>query len=517
MVNLIFTINEMKKLFALMLVLAGSLCVLSCSKDEEPENLTVEKQQMLIEQSIIDFTNMVQASDFEEMAGFLNEMVEIAKSVDMKELGKLDSIAKSVRETLMDDSMEVHTELIPVKLYEPVDKGAKSVIKSDTVYTTERLYKLSNFKGHFTQTDSMTWIYTEAKDFQMIFKDSMNNECVFKLERQGKETQFKAPDYIDDEDYNRSQKDETVYYEKVVDICRESVSIPEKIIVSLAKNKKNVISFTIKTNLSKLVDGYFDIASSKIGIETILECNNGYKFTSKNEYEGNKSVSTSFSMKKSDKNAFSFNLSANPEGIPVFELNDDDQAKHLMDSLRHNIDTINGKKLYISGSLMNGMKVVGTVSDIKKVIELEDSIHKVVTSEVKFKSIVDELNKSINLYLCFGGSDKKQVRLVTEPVCERSYDGQKYSEEWSRESVLVLADGSKASVAEYLDVEQYEVGIVAIVRMGVQYYRLVTTGQARDVENKINMAVRSVFKMLTSGGKVSDLVDEFDKYKDKVK
>ena len=500
-----------------MLVLAGSLCVLSCSKDEEPENLTVEKQQMLIEQSIIDFTNMVQASDFEEMAGFLNEMVEIAKDIDMKELGKLDSISKSLRETIMDDSMEVHTELVPAKLYEPADKGAKSVIKSDTVYTTERLYKLSNFKGHFTQTDSMKWIYTEAKDFQMIFKDSMNNECVFKLERQGKETLLKAPDYIDDEDYNRSQKDETVYYEKVVDICRESVSIPEKIIVSLAKNKKNVISLTIKTNLSKLVEGYFDIASSKIGIETILECNNGYKFSSKSEYEGNKSVSTSFSMKKSDKNAFSFNLSANPEGIPVFELNDDGQAKHLMDSLRHNIDTINGKKLYISGSLMNGMKIVGTVSDIKKVIELEDSIHKVVTSEVKFKSIVDELNKSINIYLCFGGSDKKQVKLVTEPVCERSYDGQKYSEEWSRESVLVLADGSKASVAEYLDIEQYEVGIVAIVRMGVQYYRLVTTGQARDVENKINMAVRSVFKMLTSGGKVSDLVDEFDKYKDKVK
>ena len=506
----------MKKNLIFVLALAGSLCVLSCSKEkEQQENMSVAKQQALIEQSIIDFTNMVQASDFEEMAAYLKEMVEIAKNVDMKDLSELDSIRRSIRETIMKDSMQVTTEIIPVKLYEPADKGAKCVIKSDTVYTTERLLKLSNFKGHFTQTDSMKWIYTEAKDFQMIFKDSMNNDCVFKLERQGKETQLKAPDYVDDEDYTRSQKDETVYYEKVVDIRRDAVNIPEKIIVSLAKNKKNVVSFTIKTNLSKLVDGYFDIASSKIGIETILECNNGYKLSSKNEYEGNKSVSTSFCMKKSDKSAFSFNLSANPEGIPVFELNDDDQAKHLMDSLRHNIDTINGKKLYISGSLMNGIKLVGTVSDIKKVIELEDSIRKVVTSEVKFKSIVDELNKSINLYLCFNGSDKKQVKLVTEPVCERTYDGQKYSEEWSRESVLVLADGSKASVAEYLDIEQYEVGIVAIVRMGVQYYRLVTTGEARNVENKLNMIVRSVFSMLT-GGKISDLIDEFNEYKDKV-
>ena len=74
----------MKKNLIFVLALAGSLCVLSCSKEkEQQENMSVAKQQALIEQSIIDFTNMVQASDFEEMAAYLKEMVEIAKNVDM--------------------------------------------------------------------------------------------------------------------------------------------------------------------------------------------------------------------------------------------------------------------------------------------------------------------------------------------------------------------------------------------------------------------------------------------------
>ena len=133
-------------------------------------------------------------------------------------------------------------------------------------------------------------------------------------------------------------------------------------------------------------------------------------------------------------------------------------------------------------------------------MELSDSARKVITSEVKFKPLVDQLNKNLNVYICFEGSNKQQARLVYEPTCETTYSGGVYQENWSYEPILVLADGSKVSMAEFFNAEQYEVGFVAIYRLFTQYGRMITTGDPYSDSNMANNLIKMAIISLISGG-----------------
>lgn len=467
---------KMKKSIIGILALAGCVSVVSCSdKKEVQEDMTVAKQQSLIERSVVDFTNMVPARDFEELRGFVFEVLGIANDMDMSGLFLVDSLNSSMK--MVGDT--VLTDTIPAMMNEDLDYDC--VIESDYVAFVETSLMLSNFTGHYTATDTMTWAYTKANDLQFIFKDSLDNVCVLKLARQGKEVKLSSPNkktYLGGTGYKRNVKDDTVYYTRTLMSNIYEVSIPEKITVSLSRGKKDVVSATVKTKLSKLSDGFFDIATSKLGVETTFATNNGYKFSLSGDYEANKAVSSGLTLKKSDKNVFSLNLSANPEGIPAYELSGDFEFSDFKDSIFSCLDSMNAKKVYLSGNLMNEVKFVGSISDIQKYMELSDSVKKVVNSEVKTKAIVNELNKTLNAYICFDGADKKQAKLVFEPDCDVNYNGSYYEEMWSFKPVIVLADGSRTSIKEFFDTEQYQVAVVAISRMLNQYSRVIRTGKA---------------------------------------
>ena len=71
---------KMKKSIIGILALAGCVSVVSCSdKKEVQEDMTVAKQQSLIERSVVDFTNMVPARDFEELRGFADEFIRFER------------------------------------------------------------------------------------------------------------------------------------------------------------------------------------------------------------------------------------------------------------------------------------------------------------------------------------------------------------------------------------------------------------------------------------------------------
>ncbi len=482
----------MKKSIIGILALAGCVSVVSCSdKKEVQEDMTVAKQQSLIERSVVDFTNMVPASDFEELRGFVFEVFGIASEMDMSGLFLVDSLNSAMK--MAGDT--ILTDTISAKIYEDLDYDC--VIESDYIKFVETSILLSNFTGHYTATDTMTWAYTKANDLQFIFKDSLDNNCVLKIARQGKEVKLSSPNkktYLGGSDYKREVKDDTVYYTRVLLSNKYEVSIPEKITVSLSRAKKDVVSATVKTKLGNLSDGYFDIATGKIGVETTFATSNGYKLSLSGDYEANKAVSSALTLKKSDKNVFSLNLSANPEGIPGYELSGDFEFSDFKDSIFSCLDSMNAKKVYISGNLMNEVKLVASISDIQKYLELSDSVRKVVNSEVKTKAIVNELNKTLNAYVCFDGADKKQAKLLFEPDCDVNYNGSYYEEMWSFKPVIALADGSRTSLKEFFDLEQYQVAAIALRRMLNQYRRMIRTGSAS----------RSNKYMLTASARVID-------------
>lgn len=466
----------MKKSIFGILALAGCIGVLSCSDEKEvQEDLTVAKQQSLIERSIIDLTDMIPASDFEELVGFVHEVAGIAMSMDMSGVYLIDSLHSSMK--MVGDTVIVDT-LTDVSY---MDQGYGCVIAQDFVAFSETSLLLSNFTGHYTATDTMTWAYTKANDLQFIFKDTLGNDCVLKLSRQGKEVKILSPNkktYLGGSGYDRDVKDDTVYYTRVLVSSSYEVNIPQSITVSLSKNKKDVVSATVKTKLDNLSDGYFNIGTSNIGLETTLSTNNGYKLSLSGDYKANKAVSTGISLKKSNNNVLSLNLSADPEGIPSYELSGDFDFKEIIDSLENCMEDINAKNLYLSGNVMNEVKFVGSISDIVKYMELTDSVKKVVKSEIKTKAIGDELNKNLNVYIAFNGSDKKQAKLVFEPVCDVYYNGSYWEEMWSLVPVIALADGSRTSLREFFDIEQYQVAMTAVSRMMRQYERVIMTGSA---------------------------------------
>ena len=484
-----------------MLALAGGLSVLSCSKDKDNEqgNLTIAQQQTLIEQSLIDMTNMIPASDFEDIRGFLNEVAGIAYSMDFGNVFDADSI----EDLTIVNGDTVYVDTIPAANYRAIDQDAKCVIWYDTVFFVETSYMLSQINGHYTATDTMTWAYSKADDLQFIFKDSLNNNCVLKLTRQGKEVAFKTPkteDYVGGGYNTRYVENDTVYYSANYEEWNAAMFIPEKVILTLSKNNVNVVTATIKTTLGNLTDGFFNVGTSKFGVETIIETNNGYKLSLGGEYNANKNVSMGLSMSKLGNNIMSINASASPEGIPSFDLEYTDQRRELRDSIKSCMDDINVKNIYVSGSIGNGVKMVGTLTDVSESLELADSARKVIGSEVKFKSVVEQMNKNMNMYICFEGSNKQQAKLVFEPTCETSYKGGVYDEKWSYDHVLVLADGSKVSMAEFFNAEQYEVGLLAIYRLFTQYGRMIKTGSPYSETNMANSLIKSVIISIISRG-----------------
>ena len=161
----------MKKSIIGILALAGCVSVVSCSDEKEvQEDMTVAKQQSLIERSVVDFTNMVPARDFEELRGFVFEVLGIANDMDMSGLFLVDSLNSSMK--MVGDT--VLTDTIPAMMNEDLDYDC--VIESDYVAFVETSLMLSNFTGHYTATDTMTWAYTKANDLQFIFKDSPNHQ-----------------------------------------------------------------------------------------------------------------------------------------------------------------------------------------------------------------------------------------------------------------------------------------------------------------------------------------------------
>lgn len=510
----------MRKQLFYVLALSCVMCFVSCDKDkdkvkvekkEAKENLTVIKQQALIEQSIIDFTNAIPASDFEEFRAFVNEVAAIADSMDYSNVFLKDSIKKVIREKK--DSVY----FLPRSKWAKADKAADCVILVDTISIIEKCYMLSNLTGHYVATDTMTWAYTAADDLQFIFKDSLDNNCVLSLTHSGKDVKVKAPYLLDSLSPTKrvlKAGGDTIYYIDRHKKKENTVVIPEKMTLSLSKNNTAAGTATVVTTFKNLSDGYFDIGASGASIETTFESSNGFKLVTSGEYDANNAVSMKFSIAKNGKNALSFDFSTKPEGVASFELKDDREAMLLIDSLKNYTDSVNTKNMYLNLNFMDEVNITGSVADIRLFSELNDSVKKLSLLEAGYKSVIEQMNGLLDVHVNFKGYEEAQSKLVIEPECKVSYENGHYSDSWSHSYVMVLADGTKASVGEFLDVEQYEVGFVAMIRMGVQYGRMIKTGEANKVDNVVNKVITTIAKAIAKGAKsiggvISALVNEY--------
>ena len=286
--------NTMKKTTKILTLLA--LCVsvtlglVSCGgdngKDEPlvPENpidpgtdapkdklYSPEEQKEYLDEVGREFISHIQSSE-------ISKITDWADSMDFIFTKSFDN--KAVEERFEDCLKAITLEYVGKR----TEKDGRYTIEYDTY---RRIYRLSNFTGHFVMNDNH-WTVSESNNLQFDFKDGKGKSCVLKLEASGnKGTVYVTKDYSYDFDWsdNLYINEEQTY-----------IQIPEKVVMTLTQDGTELIKVIVNTDLSGLRDEHIDLMQTNLNINTEVTIQNFYFKFDRIKYEANNAASVSFVM-----------------------------------------------------------------------------------------------------------------------------------------------------------------------------------------------------------------------------
>ena len=440
----------MKRISFFALTFICTACIMSCNDKDEVKDMAADEQRSFLEDVAVEFTQKVPASDFEELKTFAEDISYIFDDYSWSTVG----------DTLASD------------FYKSMQTFEKSYVDSLTYpgryfygyedYTV-MILALSNFTGHFTAKDG-GWVYSESKDLQFDFEDANKKACVLKIAQEGKVTELMLPE-IEDEDIDEDEEEIFYYYESTSIV----IGVPEKIIVSLSQEGKDMIKATFTptiTNLSE--DGYFDVGKTNILMGAELALGNGYNASFKTEESPNKKISVSFDLSNKTGNLISYTLSGDPSGIPSYVLEYMADLDGLGDTIQNSED-LNTKNIYMSYSVLGKVQIIGRITDYKELMSLTELLYENSENEAKYKKNVADLNSLIDLGLYYNGSQKKQADLEFEAQLRSDTHGGKTEEWWEGIPVMVFTDGARISCEEFFDEKGFTKAIEAFDALEAQY------------------------------------------------
>ena len=166
----------MKKISFYILSLLCGFSVLSCDDKETPEEdkvMTEADQKSFIEDVAIDLAGKMPSKDFEEIRDFYYDLSGIVSDTSWIEVA--DSMMTSYFKCtkFIEEKDGIDTVISGYWRYD--DNWNMYWIEDTSVVDVhfslyEMALTLSNFTGHFTQTDT-GWAYVKADDLQLVFKD----------------------------------------------------------------------------------------------------------------------------------------------------------------------------------------------------------------------------------------------------------------------------------------------------------------------------------------------------------
>lgn len=458
----------MKKISFYILPLLCGLSVISCDDKVTPEEEEVvmneTDQKSFIEEVAIDLAGKVPSKDFEDIKNFAMDLSEITTDQSWAMIG--DSMKASYMKcvSLLDEKKEVDTAYYHYWAYDEYDDIVWYVDTSFidvSYYYYEIVLTLSNFTGHYTQTDN-SWSYTEANDLQFSFKDGKGNDCVLKVAKEGKEAKLRiGPDEYDDFEPEYWMRNVSVYRS---DAC---ICVPEKVTLSLSRGGQNVTELTVKYDINNLTkDGYFDLGKSNTtgGIEFAL--NNGYKLSVETKATANDKLSLNYSLTKDGGELVSYTISGDPSGVPSIVLNAGLSEREFSSAVQDG--NANIKNAYMCASIDGKLKMIGKVEDLRAFLEINDSINNNECNEEKYKAFVEEANKHLDLGFYYGNGKTKQASIEAEAYLKDKDEWRK-EEYWGTRMVLVFTDGTRTSFDDFFNEKVFTKAIKAFEALEEDY------------------------------------------------
>ena len=467
----------MKKISFYILSLLCGFSVLSCDDKETPEEdkvMTEADQKSFIEDVAIDLAGKMPSKDFEEIRDFYYDLSGVVSDTSWIEVA--DSMMTSYFKCtkFIEEKDGIDTVISGYWRYD--DNWNMYWIEDTSVVDVhfslyEMALTLSNFTGHFTQTDT-GWAYVKADDLQLVFKDVKEDDCVLKIAKEGKEAKM-SMSYNESQDSERNPK--TGKEEWYIEHTDLYLCVPEKVTLSLSKNGQNVIEVTVKYNINNLTEeGYFDLGKSNTtgGIEFAL--NNGYKLSFENQATANDKLSLSSSLSNASGELVSFTISGDPSGVPSMVLNEEFSIREFSNEVQN--DDANIRNAYLSLSVDGALKMIGKVEDLRAFLEINDSINRNECNEEKYKAFVEEINKHLDLGIYYGNGKTKQASVQAEAYLKDKDEWRK-EEYWNTRMVLVFSDGTRTSFDDFFDKDDFTKAIEAFEALEEEYETFINGGE----------------------------------------
>ena len=440
----------MKRITFLALTFVCSAFILSCDKDKDDvqKDMAADEQKSFLENVAVEFTQKVPASDFAELKTFAEDISYIFEDYSWSTVG--DTLARDYYRCMF------HID------YEYVD----SVTDPDYFYygyeeLTMMMLGLSEFTGHFTAQDS-GWVYSESDDLQFDFKDANDKACVLKIAQEGDVTTFSVPDIeVEDIDWYEDYAD---YYHGMTFI---SIDIPEKIVVSLTQDGKDMVKATLTPDLSSLDEGYFDIGKTCLLMGSVFELGNGYKVSFQAEESPNKKISLNCNLSNTTGELIAFTASGDPSGIPSYVLENMSDLDMIGDTIQSSED-LNTKNMYISFAVLGKAQIIGRVADYKEMASLISDINE-SEEEEEYRAALDKFNSKLDLGLYYNGSTQKEAYLQFELKIQDVEEVERHGEIWETIPVMVFSDGARVSCEEFFDEKGFTKAIDAFDALEAQY------------------------------------------------
>ena len=467
----------MKKIPFYILTLLCGFSVLSCDDKETPEEdkvMTEADQKSFIEDVAIDLAGKMPSKDFEEIRDFYYDLSGIVSDTSWVEV--LDSMMTSYMKciSLIEEKDEVDTVFDGYYDYDE-DWNLVWIVDTNLVNVHSRFYEmaltLSNFTGHFTQTDT-GWAYVKADDLQFVFKDVKENDCVLKISKEGKEAKMNMGF---NESENSDFKPSAGMREVNIEHSDVYICVPEKVTLSLGRNGQDVIGVTVKYNINNLTEeGYFDLGKSNTtgGIEFAL--NNGYKLSFENQATANDKLSLSSSLSNASGELVSFTISGDPSGVPSMVLNEEFSIREFSNEVQN--DDANIRNAYMSLSVDGSLKMIGKVEDLRAFLEINDSINRNERNEEKYKAFIEEINQHLDLGIYYGNGKTKQASVQAEAYLKDKDEWTK-EERWDIRMVLVFSDGTRTSFDDFFDKDDFTKTIEAFEALEEEYETFINGGE----------------------------------------
>lgn len=385
------------------------------------EALSPVEQKERLESVALDVSDIVQASDFDDIASLgrfmRNEVAHYDNEV-------LEDWGQSTLETMMQAVGEPVTE----------ENEGYDWIDRHITRNYNALVVVSQFKGHFT-AHNRRWEKSDADDLQFIFNDQQGRKCTLSLTTSGNTVNLHATD-VTRQDRHYGYEDEKWLYEYITTHTNVTVSVPQHIVVTLTQNGASVVKVSVDLNLSGLVGTEFNIARSSLTAACKIELNNGYTFNlSQVAYTPQSSATVSFAAAKGSTTITTIAASATPEGIPSANLS----ALVLGDE--PNFDSANGKNALVKVDVLGKVQLQGTLTDVRQFLNYLNMARDNDNSESKFKSYISQANGCMDINLFYDNNSIKQATVKLEPFEE-------WGNYWKAEPTLNFYDGSSYSTLE---------------------------------------------------------------------